>query len=114
MEKKVPRRHTPEFKKAAVERMEKGEGVSALARELNIRRKLLYDWRNQLRAGPKPEPFSKEIELQRSKMRVQQLEQLAGRQADAIDFLQRALRAVERSRPSQNSGEERSSAPSKK
>jgi len=31
--------------------MEGGENVSALSRELNVRRKLLYEWRTAFRAG---------------------------------------------------------------
>jgi len=40
-----------EFKLAALSRMESGENVSALSRELAVRRKLLYEWRDAFRAG---------------------------------------------------------------
>lgn len=40
-----------EFKVSAVSRMESGEKVSALSRELKVGRKLLYEWRAALRAG---------------------------------------------------------------
>jgi len=40
-----------EFKLSALSRMESGENVSALSRELNVRRKLLYEWRDAFRAG---------------------------------------------------------------
>jgi transposase len=40
-----------EFKLAALRRMLDGENVSALARELGIRRKYLYQWRERFRAG---------------------------------------------------------------
>ena len=40
-----------DFKLAALSRMEGGENVSALSRELNVRRKLLYEWRAAFRAG---------------------------------------------------------------
>jgi transposase len=40
-----------EFKVTALNRMAAGANVSALARELKVRRKLLYQWRDQLRAG---------------------------------------------------------------
>ena len=40
-----------EFKLAALSRMDGGENVSALSRELNVRRKLLYEWRAAFRAG---------------------------------------------------------------
>jgi len=36
------------FKLAAVSRMEAGENVSSLARELGVRRNQLYKWRDQL------------------------------------------------------------------
>jgi transposase len=40
-----------DYKLAALRRMLAGEAVSALARELGIRRKYLYQWRERLRAG---------------------------------------------------------------
>ncbi len=45
------RRFSREFKLAALARMEAGENVSALARELDVRRKYLYQWRDRFRAG---------------------------------------------------------------
>jgi len=44
-------RLTRAFKVAALTRMFQGENVSALARELGIKRKLLYQWRDRFRAG---------------------------------------------------------------
>jgi len=40
-----------DFKLAALRRMLAGENVSALARELGVRRKYLYQWRERYRAG---------------------------------------------------------------
>jgi transposase len=40
-----------EFKLSALSRMANGENVSALSRELKVRRKLLYEWRDAFRAG---------------------------------------------------------------
>jgi transposase len=45
------KRLTREFKLAALQRMLSGENVSALARDLGIKRKLLYQWRDRFRAG---------------------------------------------------------------
>jgi transposase-like protein len=45
------RRFSREFKLTALARMEAGENVSALARELGVRRKYLYQWRERFRAG---------------------------------------------------------------
>jgi len=42
---------TPAFKAAAVERMRRGEHPAALARELNIKRRLLYEWRRAVAEG---------------------------------------------------------------
>lgn len=53
MSEKPPSRLTRAFKLAALQRMLAGENVSALARELGIKRKLLYQWRDRVRAhGP--------------------------------------------------------------
>lgn len=41
--------HSREFKLAAIARMEAGGNVSGLARELGVKRKLLYDWRDRFR-----------------------------------------------------------------
>ena len=48
------RRHTVEFKRQAVERMQVSENVTALARELGIQQKLLYTWKYQLEGRPEP------------------------------------------------------------
>jgi transposase len=45
------RRFSREFKLTALRRMLAGENVSALARELGVRRKHLYQWRARFRAG---------------------------------------------------------------
>jgi len=42
------RRFRRAFKVAAVQRMQQGESPSALARELGIRRKLLYEWKQRI------------------------------------------------------------------
>ena len=49
MSKQVPRVFTTEFKENAVLRLEAGASASALASELGVRRKLLYDWRQAYR-----------------------------------------------------------------
>ena len=45
------RRFSREYKLAALERMAAGENVSALARELGVARKYLYQWRDRYRIG---------------------------------------------------------------
>jgi len=48
---KGPRVHSPGFKLRAVERMRAGANVSALASELRVRRKLLYEWKQLVEQG---------------------------------------------------------------
>jgi transposase len=45
------RKLTRDFKLAALQRMLSGENVSALALDLGIKRKLLYQWRDRFREG---------------------------------------------------------------
>jgi transposase-like protein len=51
--KKKARSYSIDFKQEAVRRMGEATTVIGLAEELGIRRKLLYQWRDQLRAGGK-------------------------------------------------------------
>ncbi|MGH9438146.1 MAG: transposase [Terriglobia bacterium] len=120
-------KYSPEFKQRAVQRMQRGEGVAAVARELGIRRKLLYEWREQgygggeasqvRKAGAETEdPVSRENSA--LKTRVADLERLVGKQASELDFFAAALRTVEelRRKPKRSFGEEStaSSEPARK
>jgi transposase len=49
MSDRTPRLFTTDFKERAVLRLEAGEQFSAVAAELGVRRKLLYDWRKAYR-----------------------------------------------------------------
>ena len=51
MSKQEVRSFSREFKLRAVQRMEAGENVSALARELSVKRTILYRWRDAWRLG---------------------------------------------------------------
>ena len=46
-----PSRFSREFKLEALRRMEAGENVSDLARQLGVSRKSIYQWRNRYRLG---------------------------------------------------------------
>ena len=48
---KSPRVFSREFKLEAVRRMQAGESPSALSRELDVRRKLLYEWKQRVEEG---------------------------------------------------------------
>ena len=103
------------FKIAAVERVEAGEAVLPMARELGIPRKLLYGWHKAWKAdgvaglnrkrGPKPgskhasavlgEPAQNSIsELTKAQTRIAELERMVGRQQVDLDFFRKALRAL--------------------
>jgi transposase len=104
------------YKLKAIKRVERGEGVLPVARELGIARKLLHDWVKAWKAhgsdglnrkrGPKPGPRKpkplptyedKRSALARANARIAELERLVGRQQMDIDFFRKALRALERS-----------------
>lgn len=119
MSERTNRMFTTEFKERAVLRLEAGEQFSALAAELGIRRKLLYDWSKSYRLlgvaglnrkrGPKPgvrrsSPSADRAvpadPLAQAEARVAELERLVGRQQVDLDFFRRALRLTDASRPS--------------
>jgi transposase len=104
------------FKLAAIRRLEAGEAVLPLARELGVSRKLLHDWRKawglhgpaglNRKRGPKPgprklrrlaEPAAKGSsgELAKARVKIAELERKIGQQALDIDFFHKALRALD-------------------
>jgi transposase-like protein len=121
-----------ETKLAALRRMLAGENVSALARELKLRRKLLYAWRDNFRAGgaealrnrgrprksalaalPETSPVTAApaTELAKAKQRVAELERKIGQQQVELDFFRQALRQVRgKRRPSDGPGATASTA----
>ena len=127
MSDRTPRLFTTEYKERAVLRLEAGEQFSALAAELGVRRKLLYDWRkawHQLgvaglnrKRGPKallsgvegpqgqgwrstPDRARPADPLAQAHARVAELERLVGRQQVDLDFFRRALRLTDADSPS--------------
>lgn len=100
---KGPRMHSPEFKLRAVERMRAGENVSALANELRVRRKLLYDWKQLVDQGrplrtlgrPVRTPADPKAAASAGAERIRELEALAGRLALENRFFAGALQNVE-------------------
>lgn len=100
-------------------RLEGGEQATALAAELGVRRKLLYDWAKAYREhgvaglnrkrGPKPggrrvrvvpERATPADPLAQAQARVAELERLIGRQQVDLDFFRRALRLTDAESPS--------------
>ena len=98
---------TRAFKLSAVRRMHAGEDVGALARELGVRRKLLYDWREHFRnegpegLRPRGRPSNDGVagvgaadELAVAQARIVELERKIGQQQVDLDFFRAALRQV--------------------
>jgi transposase len=93
---------TVAFKQKAVKRMQAGESPSALARELKLRRKLLYEWRNAVNAGrplrgspgrPPGKPTA-ESPPEDTTARIRELEQLVGQLTLENRFFKGALRRI--------------------
>ena len=117
-----------EFKVSVIRRMLAGENVSAIARELRVRRKDLYVWRDRFRAGgaealrgrgrpPKrlatAPPSAADVAV--AQRRIVELERKIGQQQLELDFFQRALRQVrETRRPSDAPGATASTRSSKR
>ena len=132
MPDKKARIFSREFKLEAVSRVEAGENVSALSRELGVRRKLLYEWRDAWRLGGEdalrppgrprkgtsvvgargggaskgPQaPTGPQAELTAARRRIAELERKVGQQALEADFFRQALQLKETlRRPSDRPG----------
>ena len=124
-----------EFKLRAVQRMEAGENVSALARELTVKRVILYRWRDAYRLGGvealrlKGRPSKAEAvalaaargtagkanDLAEARWQIEQLQKKVGQQQLDLDFFKQALRRIEASpQPSDGPGVTASSPTSKR
>jgi len=103
--KKKARVFSPEFKAAAVRRMQAGESPSELARAFKLRRKLLYEWRDAilkgrpLRTAGRPRKRPGEKPAARDAMeRVRELEQLVGQLTLENRFFKGALQRIKQLR----------------
>jgi len=111
-EQRQARVFSAEFKKAAVERAMAGERVAAIAAELGVRRKLIYEWKDRLaqcgeaglgqaRGRPRrqaeaepAEPQAGRGELLAARRRIAELERKVGQQELELDFFEEALRRI--------------------
>lgn len=101
------------YKLTVVRRLVAGESVSATAKELGIRRKVLYEWKDRYRklgeAGLRPVGRPKKVvplgppaaavvgsrgELQTARERIGELERKVGQQELELDFFAAALRRI--------------------
>lgn len=102
---------SPEFKAGVAQRMVNGESVTALHHQFQIKRSVLYRWRDAYRkqgaaglqrrtgrppgvASPRPGVRPEEAAARR----MAELERKIGQQALDLDFLRRAFKRVKESR----------------
>lgn len=103
------RRHSEEFKRQTVARMKTCENIEALARELDVQRKLLYVWKAQLEGRPEPRHASLAIaaEERKEKQLRGEIARLKSALADKTlenDFFRSALQRVEAERQKTETG----------
>ena len=115
--KKKSKKYSVDFKQEAVRRMAQATTIVGLANELGVRRKLLYQWRDQLQAegraglerrrgrppGSKSETVSPPV-ASAAELRIAELERLLGRKQLEVDFLKRAFEQVRGAASNRTSG----------
>ena len=96
MAKKRVGRYSNEFRRMCVERMKQCDDIGALAKELDIHRRFLYRWRDQLEPAKKseepPPQNSRESTLRKE---VSQLKRVLAEKTLELDFFKGALQKVE-------------------
>jgi transposase len=91
------RKFTREFKLDAIERLESGASVAAVARALEVSPGLLQRWRQEFRQSPGA-AFAGAGKRRQDPDRVAQLERKIGQQTLEIDFLKGCLQRIEQQR----------------
>jgi len=99
-------RFTKAFRYVAVQRLKRGENVSALCRELGMSRQALYTWRDRLEGveeDPGKSTSDREADL---RQQIARLKRLLADKTLEVDFLKAACEKVEaRRRTATGSGE---------
>ena len=103
---------SPEFRVQVAQRIECGESVSRLHHELNVKRSILYRWRDAYRkegaagltravgrpAGVNPVTPKPGVSAEESlRQQIAALERKVGQQAVQLDFFKRAFKRVKES-----------------
>lgn len=99
--------YSADFKQDAVGRMAQAKTITGLAKELGVRRKFLYLWRDQLQSGGRaalerrrgrpPGSQSKTVSQpmpNAAELRIAELERLLGRKQLELDFFKRTFEQV--------------------
>ena len=115
MGKKRVGRYPMEFRRMAVKRMKECRNITALAEELGLERRLLYDWKSQLepRAGGKEAASGNPREA--TLRELNHLKRVLAEKTLELDFFKGALQKIEvRRQPNGVSGEKASTTKSGK
>jgi transposase len=91
------RKFTREMKMAAVQRLETGSSVAAVARAFEVNPNVLHRWRKEFRQGP-GNAFPGPGKQRWDESERAQLERKIGQQTLEIDFLKKCLRRIEEQR----------------
>ena len=99
--KKTRRRYGDKFKREAVARMEESSNIAALARQLGIDVKMLYQWKWQQEGRPTRKPLglttqaAKWGDLETLRRENEHLKRVLAEKALEVDFFKGALQQVE-------------------
>lgn len=86
-------KYTEEFRRQAVERMKGSDNIRALARELGIDKRLLYDWRERATdLSDQRAPTNRKARQQENE--IKQLKRLLAEKTQEVDFFRGALQKV--------------------
>jgi hypothetical protein len=111
VKRKEGKYYTQEFRQMALERMKNSSSITALAKELGIPQRRLYDWRNRaLETHPEAEawtpPDREKLSLRKQ---LQQTQQLLAKKTLEVDFFKGALQKIEARRQKNESAGETAS-----
>jgi transposase len=96
------RKFTRDFKLAAIEQIESGKSLARVARELEVHENTLRRWKQEFQRHPSS--AFPGLGSARTPPREAQLERKIGQMTLEIDFLKKALQAVEEQRLLGNAG----------
>jgi transposase len=86
-------KYTEEFRRQAVEQMNESNNINALARELGIDKRLLYDWRERAAdLSDQRTPANRKARQQEHE--IKQLKRLLAEKTLEVDFFRGALQKV--------------------
>jgi transposase-like protein len=91
VEQKKGQRYSKEFRQQAVERMNACGNVVALARELGIARRVLYNWRDRVDETNPPPNRVREVMLRKQ---ILKLKRLLANKTIEVDCFRHALQRV--------------------